>query len=67
MYDVRKEAKIKVLESQRATLKQMDPSLRWTIGSFINQIQKRCPTIKPQHLENVVDILAKMGSVPNFL
>jgi len=28
MYDVRKEAKIKVLESQRATLKQMDLSSR---------------------------------------
>lgn len=60
MFDVRKEAKIKVLESQRATLKQMDPSSRQAIGSFINQVQKRCPTIKPQHLENIVDILAKM-------
>lgn len=58
--EVRRETKIKVLEPQRTTLKLMSPSSRQMIGSFINQVQKRCPTLKLQHLENVVDILATM-------
>ncbi|WP_406655671.1 ATP-binding protein [Methanolobus sp. ZRKC2] len=60
MQDVRREEKISILESQRRTLKELSTPSRNAIGSFITQVQQRCPTIKTSHLENVVEVLASM-------
>lgn len=60
MHDVFVETKMEVLEQQKENLMQASPSSRNVIGSFINQVQKRCPSIKYKDLENIVDVLVKM-------
>jgi hypothetical protein len=60
MQDVRREEKIDILKSQRKTLGELSTPSRNAIGSFITQVQQKCPTIKTSHLENVVEVLANM-------
>ena len=60
MRDVFVETKMEVLEQQKENLRQASPSSRNVIGSFINQVQKRCPSIKYKDFENIVDVLVKM-------
>ncbi|NPE28600.1 hypothetical protein HNV12_11650 [Methanococcoides sp. SA1] len=58
--DLRKEEKINLLKKQKPKLKKMTTSSQQSVGHFITEVQKRCPTIKYQDLENVVDILSTM-------
>ena len=60
MHDVFVETKMEVLVKQKENLRQVSPSSRYIIGSFINQVQKRCPSIKYKDFENIVDVLVKM-------
>ncbi len=60
MEDVRREEKMSILKSQRKTLGELSTPSRNVIGSFITQVQQKCPTIKTTHLENVVEVLANM-------
>ncbi len=60
MHDIFVETKMEALEQQKENLKQASPSSRNAIGSFINQVQKRCPSIKYKDFENIVDVLVKM-------
>jgi len=60
MHDVFVETKMEVLEQQKENLRQASPSSRNVIGSFIDQVQKRCPSIKYKDFENIVDVLIKM-------
>ena len=60
LHDVFVETKMEVLEQQKENLRQASHSSRNVIGSFINQVQKRCPSIKYKDFENIVDVLVKM-------
>ena len=60
MHDVFVETKMEVLVKQKENLRQASPSSRNEIGYFINQVQKRCPSIKYKDFENIVDVLVKM-------
>lgn len=60
MQDVRSESKKTILNQYRGTIRQLSDFSKDQIGQFIDEIQKKCPTINQKHLSNTVEILANM-------
>lgn len=60
MQDVRSETKKTILNQYRGTIRQLSDFSKEQIGQFIDEIQKKCPTINQRHLSNTVEILANM-------
>jgi len=48
------------LEQSRAALGELTPLSRRTIGVFIDEIQRRCPTLGPGDLTRTIEVLATM-------
>ena len=60
MQDVRSETKKSILNQYRGTIRQLSDFSKDQIGQFIDEIQKKCPTMNQKHLSNTVEILANM-------
>lgn len=58
--DVRTELKREIIFQRIEKIRPLTPLSREHIGSFLNEVQKRCPTINQRHLSQMVDILANM-------
>jgi hypothetical protein len=60
MEDSRKEIKINILRRHKRSLRQLSNLSKQQIGSFVDEIQMRCPTITQRDLSNTVEIFTKM-------
>jgi hypothetical protein len=60
MKEIRSDAKREIIEDQKPVLKNLGNFSRQQIGTFIDEVQMRCPTINQSHLSNIVEVLAKM-------
>lgn len=60
MKEIRSDAKTEIIKTQRPVLKNLGNFSRQQIGSFIDEVQMRCPTINQAHLSNIVEVLGKM-------
>jgi len=60
MKEIRSDAKREIIKDQRPVLKNLGNFSRQQIGTFIDEVQMRCPTINQGHLSNIVEVLAKM-------
>ena len=60
MQDVRSETNKSILNQYRGTIRQLSDFSKDQIGQFIDEIQKKCPTMNQKHLSNTVEILANM-------
>jgi hypothetical protein len=56
----RRKQKQVALEQSRAALGELTPLSRRTIGVFIDEIQRRCPTLGPGDLTRTIEVLATM-------
>ena len=60
MKDVRSGTKIQILSKYRRELMEMSSFSRVNVGKFVNEVQKRCPSIHQTHLDHTVEIFTKM-------
>jgi hypothetical protein len=58
--DIHHTEKMKILKKQKPALKQLSKSSRYEVGSFIDELHKRCPTLNQQNLEDVINVFVKM-------
>ena len=58
--DIHHIEKLDILNKQKPALKQLSKSSRYEVGSFIGELQKRCPTLNQQNLEDVTNVFVKM-------
>ena len=60
MEDVRRGTKLMILEEHRKSIRQLSNLSRDQLGSFIDQIQMKCPTMAQRDMSNAIEIFAKM-------
>ena len=60
MQEVRTESKKEIVDNNRQYIRQLGDLGKEKIGFFIDEVQKRCPTINKSHFSHVVEILANM-------
>jgi len=60
MQNIRKESKRKIIDNNRQYIRELGDFGKDKIGLFIDEVQRRCPTINRSHFSNVVEILANM-------
>lgn len=60
MQDVRKERKVAALQENRDALRELPTVSQYVVGRFLDGVQVRCPTIKPEHLAQTVEVLANL-------
>lgn len=60
MYGIRRDKKISALSRHKADLELMDQISRSEIGSFVDNVQSKCPTLRQPDLDNIAEILVKM-------
>ena len=60
MYGIRRDKKISALSRHKADLELMDQISRSEIGSFVDNVQSKCPTLRQPDLDNIAEILVTM-------
>ena len=55
-----KDRKKKAVEDNKAELANLSPASRGLIGHYLDEIQIKCPTIRPEHLSATVEVLANL-------
>lgn len=60
MKEVRTESKKEIVDNNRQYIRQLGNFGKEKIGLFIDEVQKKCPTINKTHFSQVVKILANM-------
>lgn len=58
--DVRTDRKIQTLSKCKKELNEMSSLSRVTVGKFVNEVQRKCPSIRQAHLDHTVEIFTKM-------
>lgn len=56
----RKERKIEILGEHRSALKQLTPLSQRVVGEFVDEVNKKCPSISDGDLSKTVEVLAKL-------
>lgn len=57
-----KERKVRALRSEAESLKALDSGSQLTVGSFLDELQSRSPSISDEVLKNVASLLIKLES-----
>lgn len=60
MQDARCETKRRILSEHKNEIKGLSNLSKDQIGSFVNQIQMKCPTMSQKHLSDTIEILTTM-------
>jgi Histidine kinase-, DNA gyrase B-, and HSP90-like ATPase len=60
LYETRKERRLQVYQTNNRQLRNLPPSAKQDIVSFIEEVQSKCPTIGINELEATVEVLAIM-------
>lgn len=58
--DIQKTRKIEAIVSNRSEVKELAPESRKMLGTFVEEIQRRSPTITQKDLNATVEVLAKL-------
>lgn len=58
--DIQKSRKIEAIVSNRSEVKELAPESRKMLGTFVEEIQRRSPTITQKDLNATVEVLAKL-------
>ncbi len=58
--NTRKERKVEALDNNKAVLRDMSPFARYSIGSAIDQIQSKSPTVTQRDLTALVEVMSTM-------
>jgi hypothetical protein len=58
--NVRRERKVEALSNSKDTLKDLSPVARYNVGSAIDQIQSKSPTITQRDLTALVEVMSTM-------
>jgi len=58
--DVQRIRKIEAISSHRNEVKELDPGSRKVVGSFVDELQRKSPTITQKDLNATVEILTKL-------
>jgi len=60
MHDIRQETKKGVLKEHRRDIKQLSSLSKQQLGTFVDQIQMKCPTMARRDLSNSIEIFTNM-------
>jgi hypothetical protein len=58
--ETRRDRKVEVLASNKAIIAELPPSSRAMVGSFVDQVQKVCPSMKQDDMANAVQVFARL-------
>ena len=65
MADDRKAAKKTAIQENRGLIRELPGISQWQIGSFLDQVQERCPGLRPAELSRTVEIWARLEQSRN--
>jgi hypothetical protein len=60
MADNRKSLKKEAIQQNRGLIEQLPPASRRQVGTFIDEVQEKCPGISPKELSQTIEILGKL-------
>lgn len=58
--ETRRERKVEVLFGNKAIIAELPPSSRAMVGSFVDQVQKACPSMKQDDMASAVQVFARL-------
>lgn len=58
--ETRRDRKVEVLEENKRIISELPPSSRVMVGSFVDAVQRACPSMKQEDMANAVQVFAKL-------